>query len=385
MTIQTMPIIDIDTHYTEPPDLWTSRAPAKLRGQVPRVVDKGGRQTWVVEDDTRLSPPGFCVIRPDRTKLRGQFSLARFDEMHPGATDPARRVEDMDQVGIHSQILYPNVVGFGGNMIMRIADADLRRFCVTAYNDAIAELQAAGAGRLFPQAVLPFWDLDFALSELRRTSEELGLTGFTMTDSPQEWGLPTLNETHWDPLWEIAQDKDLPVNFHIGSGGFAGTWTGYDLPQMVATSSVMLFMNNMRCLTNLIFSGLLDRFPRLRFVSVESGIGWIPFMLEACEYQMDENMPADYAKLELRPREYFHRQLFASYWFEEENVADTIRRIGADNVMFETDFPHPTCLYPDVRKHVAKTIGSLPEDAQRKILYGTAASVYGLPVPADEG
>lgn len=380
--MKTWPIIDIDTHYTEPPDLWTSRAPARLRDRVPRVVERDGRQLWIVETDTPLSPPGFCVIRPDRTKLRGQFSLATFEQMYAAATDPKLRVADMDELGIHAQIIYPNALGFGGNSIMRLADTELRRFCVTAYNDAVAELQAAGRGRLYPQAIVPFWDRDFALEELRRAHEELGLTGFTMTDSPQEWGLPCLNEPHWEPLWELAQEKDLPVNFHIGSGAFGGAWTGYDVPQMVATSSVMLFMNNMRCLTNLIFSGLLDRFPRLKFVSVESGIGWLPFLLEACEYQMDENMPANYAKLELRPRDYFQRQIYASYWFEEENVADSIRRIGFDNVMFETDFPHPTCLYPHVQEHAQKTLASLPESAQRKILYETASKVYGVPVPA---
>jgi predicted TIM-barrel fold metal-dependent hydrolase len=115
-------------------------------------------------------------------------------------------------------------------------------------------------------------------------------------------------------------------------------------------------------------------------VEVESGIGWIPFMLEACEYQMDQNM-VDRGGLKLRPREYFKRQLYASYWFENENTARSVELLGADNVMFETDFPHPTCLYPNVREQVQTSLQGLDRNLQRKVLYETAAKVYNLPSP----
>lgn len=128
------------------------------------------------------------------------------------------------------------------------------------------------------------------------------------------------------------------------------------------------------------FSGLLDRFPRLKFVSVESGIGWIPFMLEACEYQMDQNL-LERGGLKLRPREYFQRQIYASYWFEHESTPRTLELLGGDNVMFETDFPHPTCLYPHVCEQVQASLGGLDRSLQRKVLYETAAKVYNLPLP----
>ncbi len=382
-TLETLPIIDIDTHDTEPGDLWTSRAPASLRDRAPRLTtDDDGVQHWVVDEDTRLGPPGFCVVRRDGSKAHGLFSLPTIEEMAAASNDPKARVAEMDAMGVRAQILYPNTLGFGGNAIMRLEDKKLRDFCVSAYNDGIAELQANSGGRLYPQAVLPFWDADQAVNELVRCKEELGLTGFTMTDSPQEWDLPCLHETYWDPLWEAAQGMGLPVNFHIGSGAIGNpVWSGYDVPQQVATISVILFMNNMRCLTNLIFSGLLDRYPELKFVSVESGIGWIPFMLEACEYQMDENMGDENRTLELRPREYFRRQIYASFWFERENVPRTIELLGEDNVMFETDFPHPTCLYPDVRGGLQEALGKLDERVQRKVLHETASRVYGIPLP----
>jgi predicted TIM-barrel fold metal-dependent hydrolase len=378
--LASMPIIDIDTHYTEPRDLWTARAPQKLRDVAPRVtLDAAGNEQWVV-GDLVLGPPGFTVIRKDGSKSYGVISLPRFEDMSAAATDPEARLRYMDEFGLHTQILYPNVLGFAGNQMMKIEDAELRNFCISGYNDAMADLQRAGRGRLYPQALLPFWDIELAVKELRRCHDRLGLTGFTMTDAPETWGLPYLNDPHWDPLWAEAQERGLPVNFHIGSGTIPPLWPGLDQNRGIAAVSTMLFMNNMRCLTQLIFSGLLDRFPRLKFVSVESGIGWIPFMLEACEYQMDQNL-IERGGLRLRPREYFRRQIYASFWFENENTARTIELLGADNVMFETDFPHPTCLYPNVREQVQAALGGLAREVQRKVLYETAAKVYNLPLP----
>ena len=138
-------------------------------------------------------------------------------------------------------------------------------------------------------------------------------------------------------------------------------------------------MGNMVCLINLIFSGLLDRFPKQKFVSVESGIGWIPFMLQAIEYQMNESMPGGGA-MKLRPTEYFRRQIYASFWFEND-AARAVQEIGADNVLFETDFPHPTCLYPNVREHAEASLEGLCEADQRKVLYENAARVYQVPLP----
>ena len=376
LAIEAMPLVDIDTHFTEPPDLWTSRAPAALRDVAPRVVKNAdGMPQWIVGRDMTLSPPGFCVVRADGSKIQGRFSLETFEEMTPAASEAGPRLRVMDELGIRLQIVYPNILGFAGGAIMRVEDSALRNFCITAYNDGIAELQTKAKGRLLPQALVPFWDVKLAVQELARCRDELKLSGFTMTDSPEAWGQPSLNDAYWDPLWATAQERGLPVNFHIGSGGLGGiVWGGMDLTRMLASLSTILFMNNMRCLVNLIFSGLLDRFPALDFVSVESGIGWIPFLLEACEYQMDENA----VPLKLRPREYFARQIYASFWFEREDVARTIERLGASNVMVETDFPHPTCLYPGPRKKLEDALAPLPVQAQRKIFYENAARVYHL-------
>jgi predicted TIM-barrel fold metal-dependent hydrolase len=374
-----MPIIDTDTHWVEPPDFWTKRAPARLRGAAPRIERTAeGVEQWVVEAGTVLAPVGYCVIRRDASKVRGKLAVDTFEEMHVGASQPKERLKVMDRLGLTLQILYPNTLGFGANLVMNIKDPALRDFCLSAYNDGMAEVQAEGEGRLYPQAAVPIWDIHASVRELERAHDQLGLTGFVISDAPENWGLPTLCDPYYDPLWSVAQERGLPVNFHIGGGFHPGApWQGRGRPGALACTSSLVWMSNLRCITNLIFSGLLDRFPALKFVSVESGIGWLPFQLDLCEYQYDENA---ITHLELRPTEYFRRQIYASYWFEHDAEA-VIRELGADNIMFETDFPHPTCLYPSVREKVQQTLGGLGEEIQRKVLYQNAARVYQLDVP----
>ena len=312
-----MPVVDVDSHWTEPRDLWTSRAPAALRERALRVVrnDQGVDQ-WVVEDGQVMGMVGYCSIRADGSKSKAMIAFDTFEECHPGSITVPPRLDYMDEHGLTMQIVYPNILGFAGNAVMRIEDEQHRRFCATAYNDASAEMQAESQGRLFPQAMLPFWDLPAAVKELERCQDDLGLTGFVITDCTEDWGLPPLQDPHWDPLWDAAQSRGLPVNFHIASGSVSmRLWGQYPPARAFAAMSTMAQMGNMVCLTNLMMSGLLDRFPSLKFVSVESGVGWIPFLIESLDYQFDENGVDD---LKMRPSEYFRRQIYGSYWFEKD-------------------------------------------------------------------
>jgi predicted TIM-barrel fold metal-dependent hydrolase len=155
-------------------------------------------------------------------------------------------------------------------------------------------------------------------------------------------------------------------------------WPSLSEERRLVISSTMLFANNGRVMANIMMSGLLDRFPKLKFVSVESGLGWVPFILEALEYQYRENNTE--VALELTPREYFARNFYACFWFEERDMGYMVRAVGVDNVMFETDFPHPTCLYPDALGRTEPTLKGFSAEERRKILSGNASRVYSIPV-----
>src|SRR5262249_11882228 len=140
----------------------------------------------------------------------------------------------------------------------------------------------------------------------------------------------------------------------------------------------LLFIGNARVVVNIICSGILERHPDLKVVSVESGAGWVPFILEALDYEMAENAPNLRARLPLTPKEYFQRQIYATMWFERTDLVPLVNAVGEDNILFETDFPHPTCLYPAPLKTAEDNMRELSATAQRKILGENAVKLYRL-------
>ncbi len=379
-------VIDNDTHYTEPPDLWTSRAPAAYKDKVPHMKTVNGQSMWFIEGEKPWGNIGVTVVDKEEGKHRGIFTLATFDEISRAAYEVKPRLELMDRAGIYAQIVYPNACGFGATRFLEIEDPELRVQCVKIYNDAIAEWQAESKGRLFPQGFLPFWDLEATLAETRRVKEELRLTGVTLTDRAEVFGVPDYSAPHWAPFWELVNDLELPVDFHVGAGVRSivlqdYAWGSFSLMQSIATLATIMYMDNARMINNFILSGLFDRYPKLKFVSVESGCGWIPFLIEAMEWHWNELAPEELAHLKRRPREYFKDHFYVTFWFEDRGVKHFIESVGADNLLFETDFPHPTCLYPESQEHLARVLAKLEPAVRRRVVQDNAAELYKIPIP----
>jgi predicted TIM-barrel fold metal-dependent hydrolase len=377
-------VIDVDTHLSEPPDLWTSRAPAALRSRMPtrRVVD--GEFRWVIDHDHFLGFKGAgSVIRRDGGKARDMsFSAWQVEDVHEGSSDVRARVAFMDKEGVYAQIVYPNLLGFGGQAAAKV-DPEVRLAATQIYNDAIAQMQAESGQRLFGMALLPWWDIKLAVAEVERCAR-MGLRGVNTNSDPQGHGLPDLGEAYWNPLWEACTQYDLPVNFHIGASDESMSWFGNSCWPSQPThgkmiiGGAMICMANARVLGNIILSGLLDRYPKLKFVSVESGIGWIPFMLQSFAYQLQEIEQPAGRRLSLTPKEYFQRNMYGCFWFEGEGVEALVKSVGVDNVMFETDFPHPTCLYPNGLNRVKAALDGAEPSLVRKVLSENAARVYNI-------
>jgi predicted TIM-barrel fold metal-dependent hydrolase len=386
VALEPVKVIDADTHLTEAHDLWTSRAPARWKDRVPHVTQVEGQATWVVDGEVLGRAGAGGVIDKEGNKGRSFEGLYEWeiDQAHAGAYDPVARLALMDELGIWGQIIFPGVVGLGGQGLASIvADPELRTLCLEIFNDASAQIQADSGDRLLPMALLPAWDVDECVREIRRV-KDLGLRGVNLTSDPQDLGAPDLASPEWDPVWEACSDAQLPVHFHIGASlttmNFFGSypWPSHDDDTQLAIGGTLLFIGNARVVVNIICSKMLDRFPELKIVSVESGAGWIPFILEALDYEMAENAPQAMASMALKPSEYFRRQIYATTWFEHRDLSAVIAAVGEDNVMFETDYPHPTCLYPSPLETAAENMKTLAPATRRKILGENAAKLYHL-------
>jgi predicted TIM-barrel fold metal-dependent hydrolase len=383
--IANLRIIDTDSHISEPMDLWSSRAPAGYKDLLPHVVEVDGVRHWMVNRNVDLGPTmPISVVRRDGSKARGvEFFGWRHEDVHVASYDMKARVQVLDELGIWAQVVYPNLAGFGNQNFLKVDDGELRKLCATVYNDAMAELQSESGERILPMALMPWWNVKDCVDEVERATA-LGLRGIVMCSDPDSTGMPDLADDVWAPFWEICNDRDVPVNFHIAASQTSmnmygrAAWPSMGPLRKLALGSTSLFMENARVLGNLLLSGILERYPRVKIVSVESGIGWIPFLLEALDYEWSETGAASELALSMTPSEYFRRQIYACFWFERTGPMKLIEAIGEDNVLFETDFPHPTCQYPDVQEYVAEVTADWSDTRRRKILQDNAARLYKL-------
>ncbi|MGF7237452.1 MAG: amidohydrolase family protein [Frankia sp.] len=385
MTLTSELIIDADSHITEPPDVWTARVPAKYREDVPHVVRQGTADTWVLHGERlapvgATAPVGWPTFPPEYPQT--------YEDCHPGAYLADARLKYMDGAGIWAQVLYPNVGGFGSENFLKLKDDTLKLLCVSAYNDFLLEWSSADLRRLLAVVATPFWDIEATVREIERCVP-LGARGILFTGEPQRYGLPMLGSPHWNPLWEVARAANLPIHFHIGS---AGDTLELSTPERYALHGVegaqaycatSLFMKNGVQCADLITSGVLSRYPELKFVSVESGIGWVPFMLEATDYSWlgafrpgRERRPGD-----VLPSDLFRQSVYVTYWFESLAPKHYLDLIPTDNVLFETDFPHTTCLFENIQETIASGLGHVEDGVRRKILWENATKLYRIEEP----
>jgi predicted TIM-barrel fold metal-dependent hydrolase len=227
---------------------------------------------------------------------------------------------------------------------------------------------------------------------------ERGQFGVVWAATLSRLGLPGTTNPYWDPFYEVAQDLGVALNFHVGVGytteeidiaSQRGGKVNAD-PLAQATDQVrrtaLSCMNNGRTVGGLMMSGLCDRFPSLNFVAVESGFGYFPWMVEALDWQWKISGFAKQFPQRLMPSEYFHRQIYTTFWFEDATLSQLEKY--ADNVLFETDFPHDTSMTPGldspspspadvIKSHIA----NYGEPVMRKVFWENAARLYHLRAP----
>jgi predicted TIM-barrel fold metal-dependent hydrolase len=377
--------IDVDTHITEPPDVWTSRISKKWGDKVPHIQQRDGRDLWCIGDQM-IGGPGFTTA----AGFDGSYPESRmgYADSPPSSYDAKERLKYMDEEGIWAAVLYPNVGGFGSGGFLKLEEPELMLECVRAYNDFLVEWCSEDADRLVPVAAMPFWSVEESVKEVYRAAE-MGHKSILACSDPAAFGEPRLAHAHWDPFWSAVQETGLPISFHIGAGDLSDIVSDpCELGPRAAFSRVSstIFMQNMSSIADLIFGGVCHRFPDLDLVSVESGVGWLPAFLEAADWQWSNGqVTKDHPEYDLLPSEYFRRQIYACFWFENEALRSTIDLV-ADNLCWETDFPHPTCMYPGPvnglaqhpRDYVNRVMGDLDETKVEKVLHSNAAKLYGL-------
>ena len=381
-------VADVDSHVIEPADLWISRVPSHWSDLVPHVRFHERRQEdyWYIGDQKLYGVGAFA-----------QACWPEYPPSHPRrladaflpAVDARARLDYMDEVGVHYQVLYPNILGFHSHVFLNNMPAELATDCVRAYNDWLVEWCSADRRRLIPMMMLPFWDIEASVAEMVR-AYGLGHKGVLFAARYDKVGLPRLVDDHWEPLLGQAQEMGLSMNFHVGflssPDDLKGAVDQSKKMDFTRESSLVL-LGNAQNIAEVVLSGVCHRYPGLKFVSVENGAGWLPFLAESMDWQwLNVGAHKDYPD-RLLPSEYLYRQVYGMYWFEQDSVRAVMDKL-ADNLMFETDFPHATSLSPgpasespSPRDVIERSLGGMPDEVVGKVLQHTATELYQLEPP----
>jgi predicted TIM-barrel fold metal-dependent hydrolase len=376
-------IVDCDTHFTEPPDLFTANAPAGMKSKLPHVKRIDGADRWFVGDKD-FGSIGGNVIAKDHNKLLGRLAFQNYDQIHTGSYLVQPRLVEMDAMGVWAQICFQNGGLTQAGSLVALNDAELAITIIRMFNDACAERMRESGGRINCMASLPYWDKDLMNKEMRRIID-LGIKGVVMPDRPERLSSGYLGpdgkvSPFWEEVFAMCDATGTPLNFHLNAALDADSaiWDNLGFDQRLPIHAMLHHMGTCATMSNFMVSGLLDKYENLKVGLIESGSGWVPFVLEAMEHQLDEFRTAENRGLKRRPKEYFAKHFWVTFWFETYAPKHMLKEIGVDRIMFETDFPHPTSLYPGVQDKLVATLGDYDYETRKRVLERNACELYKL-------
>lgn len=366
-------LMSADDHVIEPPHLWTERVPARYKDTCPRVVEVDGRQAWLYEGELTYIPMGSCRPLPgfDEAGYPPAPGTARFDEIRPGCYDPVERIKDMDIDGVWGQLCFPNYARFAGHrFFLNVTDHELGLACLRTYNDYLLdEWCATDPARLFGSVILPLYDVDLAIAELKRVLAK-GARAIAFSENPTVLGLPSVHTDHWDPLWAVVNEAGIPVCMHIGSSSRLVT-TSDDAPPTVLVS--LNGLNSMMAGVDWMLSGILERFPNIKVILSEGGAGWVPYILERADKAFhDKRIKRNLAigqtarESSTPPSELFRKHMYVCL-VDEHFALRSLRDIPVDNLLWEGDYPHGDGLWPSNHDYLEKALADVPDADAVKI------------------
>jgi predicted TIM-barrel fold metal-dependent hydrolase len=289
------------------------------------------------------------------------------------AYDPQERLKALDIDGVDAEVLFPNPPG--GNYYS-YGDPEFELDAVRAYNDILADWTRV-SDRYWPLAALPLLQSPSGIAREVERAVEGGHRGINVPGKMPK-GLPHLADPAWDPVWDVCEKLGVPIHFHgsagLGAGASIKSWDGYTERQAHSASTSTSAVTPAQIIPQLIFSGVTERFPSLKVVFAEAGIGGLNYVLSACDYEW-ETRHLWTEGMTTRPSETVRRQMFVNFWFEEQGIK--LRHdIGIDNLMWESDLPHVASYYPHSRDEVERVLKGVPDEDRTKILYENALRVY---------
>ncbi len=363
-------IVDVDCHQMEPATLWRDHIAASFLGREPRAEQVGARRTLVVEGEPLTAEEGKYPMASPEFQAALVKGMQRFTRAREARFSAESRLQDMDEEGVDVQILYPTV---GGQLLGReFRDPELLAACCRAYNDWSSQYVSPDPERMRWAAMLPMQEPSLALEEARRASQ-LGAVAFYVRPNPVAGR--NLYHPDYDPLWAGIEALGSPVCIHDSGSPHLPSY-GERLDTHTSGHIVAHPFEAMVAMMSLIWFGVVERFPDLTIVHVEADAGWLPYWLQRMEQHVDFSGNAEHPELRLRPTEYFVRNFYVAARGDERTLPAAVELVGDQNLLFNTDYPHPDGTWPWGMQSLAEQ--PIPEESKRRIFWDNAARAFGL-------
>jgi predicted TIM-barrel fold metal-dependent hydrolase len=392
-------IVSVDDHVVEPPTLWTDRLSNGDRNIGPRVERMRIRDAvkesllgvyhalqideqsdgWI--DIWRYEDVRFPMMRSYAAPgLTGDVEVIpiTYEDLRPGCYEPEMRLADMSTDGVDVSLCFPNIfVRFCGQRFLEAQDKELAARCVGAYNDWLTEEWSAPShGRLHGAYIIPLWDPLLAAREVERIGADARVVCFS--EIPSRLGLPSIYSGAWDPVFAACEANDVLVAMHIGSSSTQPT-SSDDAPGLLRLTNN--YTNSSLSLSDWLLSGVFERFPRLRIAFAEAQAGWIPYLVTHLDRGWERGDPYLYNERVPRtpqsPSAYLADHVFVCV-YDDPIAMDHLDLIGADNICFETDYPHPDGSWPNSRSVAERQTENLSPELRDKVLRHNGLRMLGL-------
>lgn len=389
--------IDGDGHLLEPPTDMARFAPAGYEGSVWRVEVRDDGTEWITLEDMEMRAEVMALAAAggfdDATRVKSHSGELRYSDLPDYCWTAEGRLKALDGDNITHSVLYPTML----LTFQSLRSADFAQAQCRTYNDWLSDLCGAGEGRLHGVAILPQLDPERAAEEIRRVASLPHIVGVQMRPNPAV-GFAHLNRDVYDPIWQAAADTGLPIGFHpLSSADLPGAVQGLRLDRL-GTSDIpvqdqadfgadnIFFaqaignpVDMMTTITMMTAGGVLGRFPDLRCVFLEANGGWIVPWLERLDHHYHV-YSWDVPWLTEEPSETFRRQCWISFDADESTLEFTARSplVGAERIIWASDFPHPDAKYPGTTAMLAEAISGLDVIDQQRIAGLNAAALYGI-------
>ncbi len=377
-----MRVISADSHMMEPADLWLERLDNKYKDRAPRVIQdyQGKKGYFFVVEGIRPFPVAGGFAAGNKPEDLPKAWEKGYEGCRPSGWDPVERIKDQDVDGVEGEVLYTTL----GMSLFGLDDPEFQQACFATYNDWVAEFCSHNPKRLFGIALISLEDVQAGAKELERCAQK-GLRGAMI------WGSPPREHPYsspeYDPFWAAAQDLRIPVSLHVVTSKkgnqekktSAGAEAKPRPERRGVTQSVYMRLIHevQQSITDIIFSGVLERFPKLIVVSAENDSGWLPHYMYRADHAWEKFRFFEKEPLPMPPSEYIKRQLYAT--FQDDPIGpSTWDYFGADNYMWASDFPHTDSTWPHSQEVIKKDFAKVPPEVTQKIVADNAIRLYRM-------